>query len=152
MKIINIVISVLLITIGYTAISQNTNYYFSKQVDENYQAVIQNIKIEAKKHGFGVLNEGKMHKTLSEKLEGVEMDPYVVLDLCNPNYAWKAIQTEANVGLFLPCKVIVKSLTEERTEVIFVKPNVTMSVTKNSELMKIANDVTEIMKRIFDSI
>lgn len=152
MKIINIVISVLLITIGYTAISQNTNYYFSKEVDENYQAVIQNIKVEAKKHGFGVLNEGKMHKTLSEKLEGVEMDPYVVLDLCNSNYAWKAIQAETNVGLFLPCKVLVKYISEESTEVVFVKPHVTMSVTGNEELNKVGIEVTEKMKKIFDAI
>ncbi len=147
------IISVVILSILCTGIfAQDSDYFMSKKFPANYEAVIEDIRKAVKDHGFGVVHESQMHKSLMEKVPDLKMDPYIVLDVCNAKYAVRAIKSEGNIGVFLPCKILVKYISENSTEVVVIKPSVTMSVVKNKEIEKIAGEVTKILSGILESI
>ena len=89
--------------------SQETaDYYFSKEVKGSFDEVIDKTKKSLKEQGFGIITEIEMDKTLKEKLDDVDMMRYTILGACNPKFAYQTLQLEENIGLFLPCKVLVK--------------------------------------------
>lgn len=118
------------------------NYYMSKLVEGDYQNVIERTKEVLKEQGFGVMTEIQMDEKLSEKLGKIDMKPYLILGVCNPNFAFKTVQAEENIGLFLPCKVAIKKVTDSQSEVVFINPSVVMKTIGNDELNDIADQVT----------
>jgi uncharacterized protein (DUF302 family) len=118
-------------------------YYFSKTVDGTFDGVTQKLKAELKKQGFGVITEIDMDGKLKEKLGDVNIMPYRILGVCNPGFAFKTIQVEENIGLFLPCKVLVKDMGRGKIEVVMVDPSVLMSMLGKEDLVKIAEAVTK---------
>ena len=121
--------------------------FFSKQVegtmDEVYQRVVEALKAE----NFGVITEIDMAKTLNEKL-GVEMKPYRILGVCNPGFAFEAIQAEPNIGVFLPCKVILKQMDENTIEVVSINPETMMMMLGNEKLDSTAQAVGVKLERV----
>ncbi len=121
--------------------------FFSKQVegtmDEVYQRVVEALKAEK----FGVITEIDMAKTLNEKL-GVEMKPYRILGVCNPGFAFEAIQAEPNIGVFLPCKVILKQMDENTIEVVSINPETMMMMLGNEKLDETAEAVGVKLERV----
>ncbi len=85
---------------------EQTNYGFSKVVNLGYEEAIGKVTEELKKEGFGVLTEIDIKETLKKKLD-VEFKPYKILGACNPPFAYKSLQAEEQIGLMLPCNVIV---------------------------------------------
>lgn len=85
---------------------QNTNYSISKVVDLSHDEAVKKVIEELKKEGFGVLSDLNFKEILKNKLD-VDFKPYRVLAACNPPSAYKALQAEEQLGLFLPCNVIV---------------------------------------------
>jgi len=83
-----------------------SNYGISKEVNLTYQQAIEKVKEELKKEGFGVLTEIDVKETLKKKLN-VDYDKYIILGACNPNLAYKTLSAEKEIGLLLPCNVIV---------------------------------------------
>jgi uncharacterized protein (DUF302 family) len=81
-------------------------YGIKKQINLSYDEAIEKIKKELSKEGFGVLTEIDVKATLKKKID-VDFDKYVILGACNPNLAYKALQSEQDIGLLLPCNVIV---------------------------------------------
>ena len=81
-------------------------YGYKKQVDMSYDAAVQNTRDELQKEGFGILTEIDVKATLKKKLD-VDYDKYIILGACNPPFAYKALQAEKEIGLLLPCNVIV---------------------------------------------
>lgn len=122
-------------------------FFFSKQVagsmDEVYHRVVDALKVEK----FGVITEIDMAKTLNEKL-GVEMKPYKILGVCNPGFAYEAIQAEPNIGVFLPCKVILKQLDEKTIEVVSVNPESMMKMLQNEGLDATAESVGKKLEKV----
>jgi uncharacterized protein (DUF302 family) len=83
-----------------------------------------------------------MDQKLEEKLEGVDLNPYKILGVCNPAYAYQTIQEEENIGLFLPCKVLIKDIGEGEIEVVMVNPEAIMGFLGNESLDKVAAEVS----------
>jgi len=86
------------------------NYYISKYVDLPYDEAVVRTRQELKNEGFGVLTEIDVKATLKAKIN-VDFRPYIILGACNPEFAWKALQSSDKVGVLLPCNVIVSSTT-----------------------------------------
>ena len=128
--------------------SQNEkDLFFTKQVkgsmEEVYQKVVEALKVEK----FGVITEIDMAKTLNEKL-GVEMKPYKILGVCNPGFAYEAITAEPNIGVFLPCKVILKQLDENTIEVVSINPESMMKLLENEKLNETAESVARKLEKV----
>ena len=103
-----------------------------------------------KKEGFGILTRIDVQEKFKEKL-GIDFKKYVILGVCNPASAHKAIVAEENIGLMLPCNVIVYE-KEDKTVVSIIKPTVAMRMIENEELKQIATQVETKLKNVFYSI
>jgi len=126
------------------------NYGFTKALDIPYETVVKQIKEALKNEGFGILTEIDVQKKMKEKL-GVDMNKYIILGACNPPNAFQAILTEENIGLLLPCNVIVYE-KGDTTVLSVIRPTVAMQMVDNMELQIIAPTVEEKLKKAFDSI
>ncbi|MEJ2568742.1 MAG: DUF302 domain-containing protein, partial [candidate division WOR-3 bacterium] len=107
-------------------------------------------KEELKKEGFGILTEIDVKETLKKKLN-VDFNKYVILGACNPPFAYKSLQAELDIGLMLPCNVIVYE-KENRIFVSAILPTVAMSMIENENLREIAEQVEEKLRKVIDSI
>lgn len=125
-------------------------YSHKKQINTSFEKVIERTKEELKKEGFGILNEIDIKATLKKKLN-VDYDNYIILGACNPSFAYKALQAEKEIGLMLPCNVIVYE-QEGSVFVSTILPSVTMSMIDNKKLKNIATQVEEKLKRVIDSV
>lgn len=126
------------------------NYGFTKELDLSFEKAVSLVTEELKKEGFGILTTINVKEKFKEKL-GIEFKKYIILGACNPSNAHKAILAEENVGLMLPCNVIVYE-KEDKTVVSIVKPTAAMEMIDNEELKNIAATVETKLKKVFDSI
>lgn len=128
-----------------------TKYYFNKTLDLSLEDATARVKEELMKEGFGVLTEIDMQATLKKKLD-VNIRPYRILGACNPPFAHKALQTEPNIGIFLPCNVIVQDAGNGKTEVAAVDPLVAMSRVDNPALEPVAKEVQVKLQRVIENL
>jgi len=126
------------------------NYGFTKELSIPFEKTVEIVTKELNKQGFGILTKIDVKEKFKEKL-GIDFKRYVILGACNPSNAHKAILAEENIGLMLPCNVIVYE-DGDNTAVAFIKPTVAMEMIKNEELKRIAANVETQLKRAFDSI
>ncbi len=98
--------------------------------------------------GFGILTEIDVASTLKEKL-GVTRTPYRILGACNPQLANQALDSEADIGLLLPCNVIVYQ-DDDETVVAALDPATMVDLTDNPDLETIANDARARLERVID--
>jgi len=127
------------------------DYGFSAVLDTSYENAVSKITDALKEEGFGVLTEIDVKATLKKKL-GVDFRKYVILGACNPPYAHRTLQADLNVGLLLPCNVIVYETDDKKAYVSAINPVSALEVIKNEELRKIANEVSEKLKRVVDKV
>jgi uncharacterized protein (DUF302 family) len=126
------------------------NFGFTKELDIPYQTVIEQAREALKKEGFGVLTEIDVKGKMKEKL-GLDMRKYIILGACNPPNAYQAILAEENIGLMLPCNVIVYE-KGSKTVLSTIRPMVAMQMIDNLELQKVAEAVEGQLKKAFDAI
>ena len=126
------------------------NYGFTKEMDIPYEKAIEQVRETLKKEGFGILTEIDVREKMKEKL-GVDMKKYIILGACNPPNAYKAILAEENIGLMLPCNVIVYE-KGNKTVLSVVRPTAAMRMVDNAELQKVAEEVEGQLKKAFDAI
>jgi uncharacterized protein (DUF302 family) len=124
-----------------------TNYGFSKTVALPFAEAVTAVKAALAKEGFGQLTEIDVQAKLKEKIE-VEMGPYVILGMCNPALAHQALQIETEIGLLLPCNVIVYE-KEGVVRVAAQKPSLMADVVRK-EALKVVSDEAE--KRILAAL
>lgn len=128
------------------------SYYFSKKVDYSFGETIDKITAELKEEGFGILTEIDVKATLKNKID-VDFRNYKILGACNPTFAHKALQAESQIGIMLPCNVVVQdSVDGEGIDVSVMNPMEAMSVVKNEEMGEIAEEVTKRLKSALDRI
>jgi len=121
--------------------------YFRTFDDLDYDAAIARVTEALKAEGFGILTEIDVKATLKKKLD-VDFRPYRILGACNPPLAHKALGEEIDIGLLLPCNVVVYQGEDEGTSVISViDPVVQLGVADREELAPVAEEVRERMKR-----
>lgn len=119
-------------------------------VDLPFERAIEAAKGALKEEGFGVLCEIDVQKTLKEKI-GAQVDPYVILGACNPNYAHQALQQEPNLGLLLPCNLIVRQ-AKGSTIVAAIDAQKMLSVVGNPALPAVAHEVNERLDRVMNQL
>lgn len=125
-------------------------YGFSKETDIPFEEAIEVISEELKKEGFGILTKIDVPAKLKEKLN-IDFKKYMILGACHPLSAYKAILAEEDIGLMLPCNVVVYE-KENKTVISIIRPTAAMEMINNKELKQIAEEVEKKLKKVFDSI
>jgi uncharacterized protein (DUF302 family) len=126
------------------------DYGFSKTVDLSFEDTINKVTEELKKEGFGILTTIDVKETLKNKID-VDFKKYTILGACNPTLAHKALQAEEEIGLLLPCNVIVYD-KEGKSAVSVFDPSLMTKVVENENLNPIAEEVKVKLQRVFNNI
>ncbi len=126
------------------------NYGFSKTVDIPYERAVERVTRELQKEGFGVLTSIDVKETLKKKLN-VEFKNYIILGACNPPFAHKALLAEEEIGLMLPCNVIVYE-KEGKSVVAAFDPMVMMTLAREEQLRSIAMEVKRRLERVIAAV
>ncbi len=132
-----------------TAPSQS-GYGYGKTLDLSFAKAVERVKEALKVEGFGVLCEIDIKEKLKEKL-GVDFHDYIILGACNPPLAYQTLQTEIDIGLLLPCNVIVYD-RDGKAAVSAIDAAKMMTVTNNPQLESAAKQVNEKLRRVIDSL
>ncbi len=125
-------------------------YGYTKKTNLSFQQAVEKIKETLKEQGFGILTEIDVKATLKKKL-GVDFENYLILGACNPPLAYKALQAEHDIGLLLPCNVIVY----EKEGEVFVSallPSKALSIVDSPELSEVAEEAEEKLKKAVDNV
>lgn len=131
---------------------QTTRYGISITVALPYEHAVERTREALATEGFGVLSEIDVAATLKKKLD-VDFRPYVILGACNPPLAHQALTAERDIGLLLPCNVIVYAADEPgRSVVAAMDPVEALSLAGNADLLPLAEDVKSRLKRVLASI
>ncbi len=121
------------------AMTQRTPYGFGGEVTLSYAEAVEQTKAALKEQGFGVLCEIDVRQTMKEK-RGIDFRPYVILGACNPPLAEKALEAELDLGLLLPCNVIIYE-TAVGSVVVAMDPEPVLGLVGNPALAPIAREV-----------
>jgi uncharacterized protein (DUF302 family) len=128
-----------------------TAYGFKTTLDVPYETAIEQTTAALKKEGFGVLTEIDVKATLKKKLD-VDFHRYVILGACNPKLAYQALQSELEIGLLLPCNVIVYETDSDQTVVSIVDPLSMLGTVQNPQLDPVANEAQTRLQRVIKSL
>ena len=126
-------------------------YAFSTVLSASYEEAVSKVTEALKEEGFGVLTEIDVKSTLKKKLN-VDFRKYVILGACNPPYAHRTLQTNLDVGLFLPCNVIVYETDDNKVHISAYNPMSALEVMKSKELEKIGQEVAEKLRRVINKV
>lgn len=119
-------------------------------LDLPYEQAVERVIAALKAEGFGVLTEIDVQATLKEKL-GADFRKYVILGACNPPLAYQAFRTDLDVGLLLPCNVVVYE-DGGRSEVAILDPLSMLRVVENAELDPVAREAKARLQRVIDAL
>ena len=128
-----------------------TDYGLRTTINVPYEEAIEKTTNALKEEGFGVLTEIDVKATLKKKLD-VDFRRYVILGACNPPLAHQALTNELEIGLLLPCNVIVYETDEGQSTISVVNPMAMMSVSDNEALQNVANQAQARLSRVIESI
>lgn len=117
----------------------------------SYEEAVSRVVDALKSEGFGVLTEIDVKATLKKKLD-VDFRKYVILGACNPPYAYQALQAERDIGMLLPCNVIVYEGDDARTVVAAMDPVAAMQMIENPALAEIAGEVRTKLERVVEAV
>ena len=125
-------------------------YGFVKELDMDFESAMEAVKNSLREEGFNILTAIDVREKLQEKL-GVDFQKYVILGACDATSAHKALMVEENIGLMLPCNVVVHE-SDGKTVVAAIRPTVAMQMIDNLDLRRIAKDVERRLKHVIDSL
>ncbi len=126
-------------------------YAFTAVLNLSYEDAVSKVTEALKGEGFGVLTEINVKETLKKKL-GVDFRKYVILGACNPPYAHRTLQVDLDVGLLLPCNVIVYETDNGKAYVSAINPVSALEAINNEDLRKIAEEVSEKLKKVVNKL
>ena len=128
------------------------SYGMTRTVDLPYEQAVERVREALGKEGFGVLSEIDISATLKKKLD-VDTRPYTILGACNPPLAHQAFNAEPNIGLLLPCNVVVYAGDDgKRSVVAAIDPEVSLGRVGNDALAPLAAEVKSRLSRVLDSV
>ena len=122
-------------------------YAFSTVLDTSYEDAISRVTDALKEEGFGVLTEIDVKATLKKKLDK-EFRKYVILGACNPPFAHRSLEADLDVGLLLPCNVIVYETDDKKAYIAAINPVSALEIIQSQELRNIAEEVSERLERV----
>ena len=129
---------------------QSVEYGVGRYLDESYEQALPRVVEALKAEGFGVLTEIDVKKTMKEKLD-VDVPSHTILGACNPTLAYAAIQVEPDVGILLPCSVVVYA-TDRGTRVTAVNAGAMLAMADNEQLAPITEEVQARLDRVLQSL
>jgi uncharacterized protein (DUF302 family) len=122
-------------------------YYFSKTLEMSFAQATQRVTDALAAKEFGVLTTIDVRATMKKKLD-VDFRPYTILGACNPEFAYRALQSEDMIGTMLPCNVVVQEVGKGLVEVSAVDPVASMMAIGNPKLASIAGEVRDLLKQV----
>lgn len=125
-------------------------YGFSKTTDYSFEQAIEKVTEELKKEGFGVLTTINVKDTLKKKIN-VDFKNYIILGACNPPFAHQVLQAEEEIGLLLPCNVIVYE-KDDKTVVSIFDPMIMTEVIDNPKVKPVAEEVKKKLEKVFQAL
>lgn len=134
-----------------TATMTETTYGLSVTVELPYADAIEQTKQALAREGFGVLTEIDVRATLKSKI-GVDFEPYIILGACNPGLAHQALTAEQEIGLLLPCNVVVRAINDDRSAVSAMDPQAALGLVDNAAVASVATEARERLKRALLSL
>jgi uncharacterized protein (DUF302 family) len=130
--------------------TETSAYGMTRTVRTPYAETIERVRELLKGEGFGVLTEIDVKTTLKQKLDK-DVAPYVILGACNPKLASRALELEPDIGMLLPCNVIVAE-RPEGTRVGIVNPQSMVEFTSNPALTEVSREADERLRRVLDAL
>ena len=131
---------------------QTTRYGFSIPVNLGYQEALAETRQQLGLEGFGILTEIDVAATLRQKL-GIDFRPYAILGACNPALAHRALLAELDIGLLLPCNLVVYAGDEPSTSIVgAMDPLEALALTENEEIRPVAQEVRQRLERVLTGI
>ncbi|MGV9373006.1 DUF302 domain-containing protein [Micromonospora tulbaghiae] len=127
------------------------SYAMTIRLSAGFTPTVERVRAALKDQGFGVLTEIDMRATLREKL-GVELEEYVILGACNPSLAHRAVQADRNIGLLLPCNVVVRADGPDATLVQALDPQVMVQLSDAADLGAVADEATRRLRAALDAL
>lgn len=124
-------------------------YYYSKSINLSFSDTRQYIEGKLKAEGFGIVSEIDMHTKFNEKL-GIDFRPYKILGVCSPKHAYQAVLAEKNIGLMLPCNVVIQGINSKETEISIIDPIASMQAVQNPKLEGLAKEIQGKIKHLME--
>jgi uncharacterized protein (DUF302 family) len=136
-----------------TQLAEQLTYGFSRTIDASFDDATERTREALKQEGFGVLSEIRLDEKFKEKLD-VDFRRYVILGACNPPLAYKTLQEDINIGLLLPCNVIVYEAEDKHKSVVAaIDAKAMLSVIGDSSAAdEVAAEVNERMRRVIEQV
>jgi uncharacterized protein (DUF302 family) len=122
-----------------------------KTLDIPYEQAVDQVTAALKEQGFGVLTEIDVKATLKKKLDA-DFRRYVILGACNPNLAYQALQAELDIGLLLPCNVIVYEKDDRQSTIAIVDPISMLGIVQSDELDSVADEARRRLQIVIDNL
>jgi uncharacterized protein (DUF302 family) len=127
------------------------SFGFGKQVEMDFDAALETVTDELQKEGFGVLSEIDVSAKMKEKLDR-DMPQYRILGACNPPLAWEAISAVEDIGLLLPCNVLVREDGAGKVHVDFMDPASVLSLVDHPGVAPLAAQVREKLEKVYNAL
>jgi uncharacterized protein (DUF302 family) len=126
-------------------------YHFSTTLKDDFDHVIEKVTEALKAEGFGVLTDIDVKATFKARLD-VDRRPYRILGACNPSFAHKAINAEPDIGLLLPCNVVVRQEENDDITVAFMDPKAVLQLVNREGIDELATEVRSRLDRVCASL
>lgn len=122
-------------------------YGFNVKVKGSFEQAVQRVTEELQKEGFGVLTEIDVKATLKKKLD-IDQRPYKILGACNPGLAHQVLSADPDIGLLLPCNVVVREEADGAVTVAFMDPVVVLKLVEKEGVAELAQQVRGHLQRV----
>jgi uncharacterized protein (DUF302 family) len=126
-------------------------YHLSKKIQLPFNEAVEKVTNELKKEGFGIITTIDLKETFKKKIDA-DFRQYTILGACNPGYAYKILQLNDKLGVFLPCNIAIQQHDDGQVEVSIINPGEVMQAVNDHNLTQFATEVTWAMQNVLNRL